>query len=219
MKKILLACPVILALACSPERDSNRYDHVITADTPAKASRELPPIENPTDEMFHVYVTSPIFLEVKQLITDFNEDLRFEGSLDEIRTPDQMFAWINGHLSQTGFSSPAEAQSRWNHIKNRKAMEISSFPHIYDYIASAPQDEVRYTLHKWLIEIKSNEKPNCQANYMTCTKNATNDYAATVKMIKEDGGNNVDGNIANADRCHEEAVKVCDNLLKQCLGS
>lgn len=102
--------------SCNDEETNHLQQEDVKTENSAVVSRPLPPIENAIDTMFYEYVTSPIFIEVRTLLTEFNEDLNYNGHPDDIDTDDELFSWISENLSITGFSSVPEAQARWNHI-------------------------------------------------------------------------------------------------------
>ncbi len=215
MKKIILLSIITLMYSCSDENNNVSIENQKLENV---ATRPLPPIETETDAMFYSYVTSDIYIEVKQLMMDFNEALNFDGFDEEIDTDEELFDWINNNIDQTNFTSISEAHNRWELIKNRNAEKVSQFNDIYDFILDAPFDEATLMIHKWLVEpvTSGSGGDNCDGKFDNCTRRATEGYILRSHSMEEYGS--TEEKQRHSDIMFERDNEKCRNEYKKCLG-
>lgn len=222
MKKIvILLYSVFLLFACSDENNLQTEKNNNVESSGVLSSRPLPPVETSIDSMFYEYVTSSIFIEVEGLLKDFNQDLNYDEESDESigETEAELFNWIATNLSQTNFSSVAEAESRWNHIKNRNFGKRTEFAPVFEFIANAPLEEVTLVLHKWLIEPVTNGDGGdyCDEKFDYCTSKAAADYALRSRSMEEFGVT-VEKQAMSDNRLERDTEK-CRDTYKKCIGA
>src|SRR5690554_4328098 len=173
--------------SCSDEEANHLHQEDVKTENSVVVSKPLPPIENEIDEMFYGYVTSPIFIELRGMIIGFNEDLNYNGHLEDIDTDDELFSWISENLSITGFSSVSEAQARWNHIGVLVDVEYASFPSVYEYYRVTPVSEVSITIDKWFpIDNSISLTATCYDVYKGCRKEASDNFAQSAVQLSQE---------------------------------
>lgn len=213
MKKIILLCSVAFMFACSNENGATTQKNLTLENVSTTASRPLPPIEDEIDEMFYNYVTSSIYLEIKELLSNFRLDLVTDL---EFETPEDMIEWITNNIESTNFSNIEEAQYRWNHLADLAHIEKENFPSIYSYIAEDPEEQVIHKIGIWLGGAVPYAAPKtCEDKLNACTAKAASDYYHVAKyaVISDEGGMAHN----NAKSKHEEAAKKCSNDYIKCI--
>lgn len=219
MKKLLLVLSATFLFSCSNESNLNNPENIPLENNPVTAARILPPVENPTDAMFHEYVTSAIFTETSQLITDFSNDMNVNFAEVNINTEAEILSWISGNIAQTEFSGVSEAYSRWNHIKERKLIELQQFPHIFEFIKTAPENQAIAIIDKWLIEASAGPVilPTCDEKLNKCSKEASAKYYYSIQYLDMTDMEGAKAeSIASAKR--ENDMKGCRDSYKKCMG-
>lgn len=204
--------------SCSNDEMNNLHQEDVKTENSVVVSKPLPPVENEIDEMFYEYVTSYIFIEVRTLLTDFNEDLNFEGFSDEINTSEKLFIWINNNLSTTNFSSVAEAESRWNYLAVRRGVEMSLFPQIYEFYVSASVEDFVGAVSKWFPNQNiTTGNSDCEKDLKACNDKASKDYRAYMSWALEHEGAEKEKEVNCADQQHIEDTKVCKKAFDICM--
>ena len=222
MKKVVgLLCGVFLLSACSDENNTETEINNNVESIGTIASKPLPPVETEVDSMFYNYVTSDIFLEVKGLISDFNEDLNYDGEDEEwLWSDEDMFDWITVNLSQTNFADVNEAQVRWSQIKNRVSLKADLFSNIYEFIGNEPEEVSVPVIKKWLVEpitTADDDGKNCANDFDYCTNRVAEQYAQTERSIQE--GINPPSTRASNDQTYENEMDRCRRVYKSCIGA
>ncbi|WP_277632444.1 hypothetical protein [Avrilella dinanensis] len=137
-----------------------------------------PSIENEIDQMFYEYVNSDIYIEVRGLLYDFNDDLNYDGNIEDINTESKLFDWIENNIRTTKFESVSDAQNKWEHLGQKLKVEISTFNLIYQYIVSTPISEVEVVIHKWLIPNSTfSDRDICRERFKACNMEAAGKFA------------------------------------------
>lgn len=216
MRKILLLCSVAFMFACSNDSEETTQSNS-QIENATTASRPIIPIENATDQMFSDYVNSDIFKEVRQLNSDFYNDLNIGDSTISF-TPTNLFSWIETNLSTTNFTSVQQARTRWNHIISRKNIEVAQFQNVYDFIINAPIGEAVYYLDKWLPDGVGNvSTSNCQTDYKSCKDKANAAYKKNLADAKNDQSGTPTNELYDcADLQHADDIKACTKTYDDC---
>lgn len=221
MKKHLLLFITVFLFSCS-DHEENSIKNTEKENISKKASRYLPPVETAIDTMFFEYVNSDIFIEVNNLILEFNDDLNQGEKITELNTEEELLTWISNNIHLTKFNNVEEAVNRWIHIKDRKNIEFQKFKHVYQYIVSAPQSEVAGSLNKWLVTTPNvTVKGECEDLLLNCTLSASYDYMVTTAFAMSlQGGNNVrKAAITVADRSFQIRIETCGHTYNNCINS
>ncbi|GEM_PF-5187569 len=151
-------------------------------------------------------------------MSEFSEDLNYKGNVADINTEEKLFKWIEGNLHQTRFNSISEAKHRHTIIADLHQQKMQRYPHIYDYVFTAPLEVVQRTLYKWLAEQRVTSNKKCKDDFKCCAKNATDDYAMRMRLISESGWDDKSGLYNSEDRCYKDKIKECANLFDMCLN-
>lgn len=218
MKKIILLCLILFVISCSNDNEIKTSESPVAIKS-LKTSTSLPEILNATNQMFYEYVTSDIYIEVRQLVTVFNKNLYKDDNFKEFNNEAEIFSWIDGNIRFTNFKSTKEARSNWLNIKEKLHIEINTFPSIYAFIKTAPRQTVLEYIHKWEISITLFDNNYCQDAFNICSAGAAGKFAGDSAMA-------VDPKTGMADLSKQAAAvqkfvknaTICMNDYKKCLG-
>jgi|SRR5690554_127908 len=204
--------------SCSDEEMINSHqEELITVNLKADSS-PLPPVETEVDSMFYEYVTSDIFIEIKGLISGFNEDLNFDDTPDEIDTSEKLFVWISNNIDKTNFVSVDEAEIRWNNLAVLREYEINLFPNIYIFFENASEEEFVEAIGKWFPNQNITTSNNCEQELKSCNDKANKDYKEYMDWALSHEGFERQKEINCADNQHIEDTKVCKQAFDICMG-
>ncbi len=215
MKKILLVCSVAFMLSCSNDAETNNTQENLNGENVSSiASRPLPPVEDDIDQMFYEYVTSDIYLQKQEKLSNFNS-LLGSGKTLSFESKAHLFSWIEANIHLTEFENIENAQNAWIEVENLVQQEIENFTNVYDFIEDASNVEVLHYTGKWF-STKYSTYATCYEQYTSCTKVANEQYKQTADDIKQGAGSDKKEHYSCAQRELKTAIDACDTALDKC---
>lgn len=218
MKKILLACSVVLMFACSNENDVETTPMENTTENTIKT---VSSVNVDFDIIFNDYVNSNSFLQLNQKVKQFSGLLKYTGDLTLIDTEVELFSWISANLSNTDFVSVGDAEARWQEIED---LQEADFVQNSIFYQSIPANRVRLA-ELWLdfnLNISGNNEP-CKDDLLECNEGAASNYADSMSSALQDLEDGlVDSEKANntmkeARVIYDVALTCCKDDYEKCL--
>lgn len=218
MKKILfLAGTLAVIFACSTENETE-FNQDQNQPTEKVASKTYSLSDSEIDNMFHEYINSADYINLKSANQIFNTKLNSLGEAPSFNTEANFLSWIELNIDQTDFVNMGQVLSEWNNIKALHIVVENEFPQIFDFIVHAPEDIVNIKLTKWLINHQTTISNTCREELQKCYDRATSSYQSSMRFYDSipEHADNLAWARANATRSYIDSTFNCLNNFLAC---
>src|SRR5690606_24998993 len=188
MRKILICCGIALLLSCSNDsevkKETDNINAALNVQSKSSTSNEdgEPEIEDDIDQLFYDYKNSIEFFNAENAHKTFFSKLKYTGDYENIKTHSKLILWIESNIAITEFPSVNEAITELNNLINLEKIKEERFVVLFDFIKTAPIDEVVSRFSKWFpANIMETSGSKCDKIFKECMDGVSTQYQLEIR--------------------------------------
>lgn len=154
--------------------------------------------------MFYNYKNSIEFFNAENAENAFFSKLNYIGDYQNIKTYSKLILWIESNIAITEFVSVDEAITELNNLINLEKIKEERFVVLFDFIKTAPIDEVVSRFDKWFpTNTMETSGSKCDKIFKECMDGVSSQYQLEIRE-----------NYASTN-CSEDEIKASNLAAKQ----